>query len=278
MLFVSRTPAPPLDAFIASIWYCENDPAPLALQRVLPHGSAQLIVNLKEDQTRLYHPESASMTATSGTILAGISSRYGIIDMAEQECVAGVAFRPGGTTAFFAIPAHEIRDCDTPLEFLWGRQRVSELRERLLAASSPNGRMQVLECAMADAWRAIELHPAVTFALDSFANRPDTQSVLTIADRVGLSSKRFTERFKSSVGLTPKHYCRLLRFQRALSYAEQGRRVDWTRIALDSGYFDQAHFIHDFRDFAGITPTGYDAGRTQFRNHVKFLQSDPAGK
>jgi AraC-like DNA-binding protein len=70
-----------------------------------------------------------------------------------------------------------------------------------------------------------------------------------------------------------KTYCRILRLQRAVAWAEQGRRADWTRIALECGYFDQAHFIHDFRSFAGITPTGYDADRTQFRNHVKFLQS-----
>jgi AraC-like DNA-binding protein len=69
-----------------------------------------------------------------------------------------------------------------------------------------------------------------------------------------------------------------LRFQRALACAERGRRADWTRIALDCGYFDQAHFIHDFRSFAGITPTAYDAGRTRFRNHVHFLQADSAAE
>ena len=131
---------------------------------------------------------------------------------------------------------------------------------------------------MTECLRSPALHPAVTFALDTFAGSPHVDRIAAVADSTGLSAKRFIERFKASVGMAPKQYCRILRFQRALRHAEAGRRVDWTRIALDCGYFDQAHFIHDFRSFAGITPTGYEAGRTQFRNHVKFLQSDSAAE
>lgn len=111
------------------------------------------------------------------------------------------------------------------------------------------------------------------FAVASLARNPRTASIAHLTGQVGLSPKRFIERFKTAVGVSPKHYCRILRFQSALALAEQGHRVEWTRIAVDCGYFDQAHFIHDFRSFAGITPTGYHAGRTEFRNHVKFLQS-----
>jgi AraC-like DNA-binding protein len=76
------------------------------------------------------------------------------------------------------------------------------------------------------------------------------------------------------VGLTPKRYCRVRRFQRALVSAHRPRGVDWARVAVDCGYFDQAHFIHDFKSFAGVTPTAYQAAQTQFQNHVKILQSD----
>ncbi len=57
MNFHHRVPRPPLDAFVESIWVCRNEPGPQALERILPSGAAQLIVNLKEDQTRLYDPE-----------------------------------------------------------------------------------------------------------------------------------------------------------------------------------------------------------------------------
>src|SRR5579872_6265388 len=84
MLFVDRVPAPPLDAFIASLWSCDNDPQPFALQRILPTGAPQLIVNLKENRTRIYRPESrsGSMITSPGAVLSGVSSRYCIIDSA----------------------------------------------------------------------------------------------------------------------------------------------------------------------------------------------------
>ena len=98
-----------------------------------------------------------------------------------------------------------------------------------------------------------------------------------MTDAVGLSAKRFIERFKIEVGLTPKRYCRVRRFQQALMLSNRGRNVDWTRVSMDCGYFDQAHFIHDFRSFAGITPTVYQSARASFQNRVKFLQSERHG-
>jgi AraC-like DNA-binding protein len=287
MLYIDRIPAPPLNAFIASIWYCESPPRPFALQRVLPSGAAQLIVNLKEDQTRMYRPERGpgAMTTCGGTVLSGVSSQYSVIDTAEQECVAGVCFRPGGTVPFFAIPAHELRDAGVSLEFVWGRGGAARLREQLLAAPTPTAKLDTLERAMAGACKSCAPDQAVAFALGEFARRPEATRIAAVTARIGLSPRRFIERFAAAVGVTPKRYCRILRFQRALQGADLAgvdstrvylRHVDWTRIAMDCGYFDQAHFIHDFRLFAGITPTAYEAARTQFRNHVNFLQSDAA--
>jgi AraC-like DNA-binding protein len=277
MLYLTRIPAPPLGAFVRSIWYAENGPSPHAFERVLPNGTAQLIVNLKEDQTRLYRPERGfACETTSGAALSGLQTRYSVIDTAETECVIGAVFHPGGTVPFFGVPAHELRDASISLELLWGRW-AGDLREQLLAARGPQARLAALERAMermlARAQNPAPPHPAVAYALGAFQRLLQPTSIAEVTAQIGLSPKRFIERFKAAVGVSPKRYCRILRFQSALAEASRGEHLDWTRIAMDCGYFDQAHFIHDFRAFAGITPGGYRAQRTQFQNHVKFLQS-----
>ena len=274
MPHLHRVPKAPLDAFIASIWVYQNDPQPHALERILPSGAAQLIVNLKEDQTRLYDADCPHRcVATSGSVLSGVQSRFQIIDTSEQEYVAGVAFKPGGTVPFMRAPAHETRNLDVPLEALWDHRCTSILRERLLASVSLEAKLDVLEAALREMWRPPGLHPAVAYALAAFDRVPLATNIAAVTDAIGLSAKRFIERFKMEVGITPKVYCRVRRFQRALTMATRGRRVEWTRVALDCGYFDQAHFNHDFRSFAGLTPGAYQSARTSAQNHVKFLQS-----
>ena len=275
MDFHHRVPRPPLDACIESIWICRNDPQPHALERILPTGAAQLIINLKEDETRLYDPAAPDRCAViAGTVLSGPYTRFQVIDTSEQEYVAGVAFRPGGTVPFMRVPAHETSDADLPMESLWGRGRTDVLRERLLGSRSAEAALDVLEGALKELWRPPGLHPAVAFALTAFTGAPRTANIATVTDAIGMSPKRFIERFKIQVGLTPKRFCRIRRFQRAVTRAGRGQTVDWSLVALQSGYFDQAHFIHDFRAFAGLTPTSYLAARTPFQNHVKFLPSD----
>lgn len=276
--FYHRAPRPPLDAVIESIWAVRDSPRPHGLERVLPMGAAQLIVNLKENRTRVYDPERPDQCiSTSGTILAGVQTRYQIIDTSEQEYVAGVAFRPGGTAAFIRAPANETRDTDTPLELLWGRRRTVDLREQLLECETPDAELDAIEAALREMFVPAAVRPAVGIALTAFDRVPLTASIGAVTSAIGMNAKQFIEQFKRAVGVTPKRYCRIRRFQMALRLANQGRNVDWVQVALGCGYFDQAHFIHDFRSFAGITPARYQAARTSFQNHVKFLQSTADG-
>ncbi len=266
-----RKPGPPLDAFVNSIHYFEAPPRRHARERVMPDGCPMLIVNLSEDRTRIYDRRNPGDGETiNGCVLVGPQTEYNIIDTAGQVKIAGVHFKPGGAYPFLAPPADELQGAQLPLDVLWGRF-ASQLRERMLESKTPAECLLVLEQALAArARRPLSRHRAVEFALLEFRREPHNQTIGEVTDKTGLSPRRFIEVFRQEVGMTPKLFCRLHRFQKALRRYAAGKRVEWTEVALDAGYFDQAHFIHDFRAFSGINPSAYAAARTEFPNHVRL--------
>jgi methylphosphotriester-DNA--protein-cysteine methyltransferase len=100
---------------------------------------------------------------------------------------------------------------------------------------------------------------------------PQLRTISDVTGQTDFSQKRFIQLFSDEVGLTPKLYCRIRRFQQVVRGVEKGQRVDWADVALLSGYFDQAHFIHDFQAFSGLNPSAYLMQRTGHLNHVPIL-------
>ena len=84
----------------------------------------------------------------------------------------------------------------------------------------------------------------------------------------GRSERRFSQLFREEVGLAPKTWCRIQRFQRAVQQLHSGSDVPWAELALDCGFYDQSHFANEFRAFSGIDATTYSARRTLWANHV----------
>ena len=116
-------------------------------------------------------------------------------------------------------------------------------------------------------------HGAVRAALDHIA-RPGV-AVAAIADRVGLSHRRLIEIFTAEVGVPPKLFARLQRFQRAMSVIQQARVAGWANLALGCGYCDQSHLIRDFREFSGFSPADLFRRRNDRvkMNHVALAES-----
>jgi AraC-like DNA-binding protein len=267
-----HVPAPPLSEFVGLLWLYEGYHQPHQKERLLPDGSMELVINLNQDLTREYDPRDTGRFRTlRGSVVVGAHSEFFVIDTAEQHSVAGVHFKPGGAFPFLGLPAGQLHNTLVSLEDLWGR-RADQLRERLLEAGTPQAKLRVLEQALlAQAARRLERHPAVAFALREFHGLPHTRTIAEVTGQIGLSAKRFIQVFSGEVGLTPKLFCRVRRFQRVLRRIGTGRPVEWAAVAVDCGYFDQAHFIRDFHAFSGINPSAYLAGRTEHLNHVPLL-------
>ena len=273
MLYLQRKPAPPLDRFVHSLWYA-SDPAPApGRQRILPTGNTQIILSLHRDHLRECREGLPAQLAPASQI-AGARSSYEIIDNSDLGCIIGLVFRPAGFFALMGAPADLFANRFISLEDLWGTAARS-LRDQLLEIPTPERRLACFEVFLSHrlAIRPVhsvrDPHPAVTFALDSFRRVPSAVSVAGVAHGTGWSERRLSQLFREQVGLAPKVWCRIQRFQNAVRQLHHGPEVRWSELALDCGYYDQSHFANEFRAFSGIDITSYTAaGRTQWANHV----------
>jgi len=268
MEFRRRKPPEALAGFIELLWYWEGPAQPHNFERLLPDGSMELVINLGEDQVRVYDRRDVRrFERLEGATLVGPQSEYFVIDTDQQVCVIGVHFRPGGAFPFLRLPSDELHGLHVSLSDVWGGF-ARELRERVLAAKTVAARLDVLEAALlARIAKPLERHRAVAHALREFSCG-GTTTIADLIEATGLSARRFVEVFKQQVGMPPKQFCRVRRFQRVIRNLPPGRVIDWAGMAADTGYFDQAHLIHDFRAIAGISPGEYATLRTEHFNHV----------
>ena len=245
----------PLSRFVDFFWLAEGYLQPHGAERVLPTGCADLILSLDE------HHEA--------DVIAGARSECIVLDTSRSLSFIGVRFRPGGAFPFLGLPMGELAGLGVDPAVLWGSS-ARVLRERLLGAPTPEARFGILERFLLQRLhKSRDRDPAVQYAIDTIERSGGAASIATIVDRTGLSARRFIAAFRDEVGLAPKVFCRLARFRRVIGALRAADQVEWADIALDCGYFDQPHFIHDFRSFAGVSPSMYLRHRTSNANHIR---------
>ena len=260
MRYSVHKPTPLLSDFVDNLWSLSDAP-PHAREQIVPSGTIELVINLQEDEFRIYRSDviGEGCRRFRGAIVSGCYAAPFGIDTREHAAVIGVHFRPGGAAGLLGIPPGEIADAHVGLEDLWG-YRATELRERLCAAPDQRERFQILEDALLARLRLARYgRSAVKAALAKF-DQPRIE-VGEVAKGVGLSRRRFIEIFTEDVGMTPKRYARVRRFQRALSRTMQSRSPAWAELALECGYFDQAHLCRDWLELSGLSPTEFLALR-----------------
>jgi AraC-like DNA-binding protein len=164
--------------------------------------------------------------------------------------IAGARFQPGMAGTFLGVAPAEFTDRTVSLEDVWGA-RARELEERLRQARSPGETMRLLLASIPPPRSAPS---PVQLAIEAIAAERGLCDVETASRQANLSARQFRRRCLEESGLTPKHLSRVLRFRYACRLAAEAPRPEWSGIAAEAGYFDQAHLIRDFREFAGATP------------------------
>ena len=260
------TSRPPKDGrlgpFVDILWTCEVSNG-TGLERVLPSGRAQLLINLHKDALHNFHPTGCLRQRASGMAVQKPSDSPVVIDRAEQRTLCGVSFSSGGAFAFFGGAISEIGSELVDLSALKWADHLC-LYEKLLTAGDPVSRLDLLELAllaqapMLSGWDNI-VHQASTLLRNG-------ARVRTVAKHLDVSQQTLIARFCERTGLTPKTFSKIERFQLLLQ--SQGSGTCWSEAALNAGYADQSHMVREFRHFSGLSPTQYALNCKQHRNHV----------
>lgn len=270
MIVHTRVPAPPLSDFVALLWLSEGGEGTHPRERILPTGTAEIVVALDDVPMPVWErTDLVRGRDFRGALVCGPHAGFFVIDNPARARFAGIHFRPGGAPPFLRLPAGEVCETHVPLDDLWGAA-AAELRERLMGASGAEACFDEMEAFLLRRLAAgTARHVGVRAALRAFgAGGAATATVGEVVERVGMSHRAFAARFRAEVGLPPKLYCRVQRFQEVVRRVASGPPLAWSRLALDCGYYDQAHFIHDFRAFSGLTPAEYASRRGDHANHV----------
>lgn len=270
-------PAAPLDRYVECFWWSERSEPQTHGEHILPSGRAQLVVALHDNHI-VYRPNGSShWVAWAGSVVHGPQWRHYVVGPKPRGTAVGVAFRPGCAGCLLGVAMSELTDRHICLDALWG-DRAGQLRQRLLTAVDAPSVFQVLERYLSARIQApLLMHPAVAYALASSAQ---AARVSDVQRQTGYSPRHFIAKFNESVGVTPKQYFRIQRFNRVTQRLASNQQVMLADLAASLGYSDQAHLTREFREFAGVPPSRYHAQSQSPLHHRSGRQVAPpsAGK
>ncbi|MGB6209612.1 helix-turn-helix domain-containing protein [Mycobacterium sp.] len=259
-------PVAPLADYIEFIGDWRNSEADY-WSRALPRGAVTVIFDVgQRQQLDFYAADGKTRLIVPPAFITGSHTASYVSNIAADEPVMAVHFRPGGAFPFLGIPLGDLEDAYVGVDQVWGSDG-RELHERLIETSSARARFQILEqFLLSRPSLTVDRQPGVAAALAAIENDPSIR-MADIRHHVGMAAKRLIALFRAEVGLSPKAYARVRRLQAALRLLGTGP-VGGARVAAEVGYFDQAHFVRDFESFTGMTPTQYSQQRIVLPSHV----------
>lgn len=269
MIFQTYIPKFPLNQFVECFIYHEGFQPTHSVDRFLPDGNVELIIDLDHKPKFIYDNDSLKEIQSVCHVWAsGVRTEPISIHSGKDSAMLIVAFKRGMAYPFFPFPMNEIVDCVVDADLIWGSD-FADLREQIAANKDSDEKFQIVEDFLNREFIAkLVLNPCVEYALRQIIHQPDQISLSKLSDKIGYSQKHFIKLFKNQVGITPKSYLKIMRFQKAINEIEKFSKADWTLISNDCGFYDQAHFINDFKLFAGFTPEEYFKCKNEYLNYV----------
>lgn len=269
MLLKIHTPSSPLCNYIETFTFYEGLNLGYTIERLLPDGTVNLIIEL--DNIPKYTFDNHSLEKKekyTGAWLSGMQKEYISIGSPPESSMFVIQFQPGGIYPFINFPVAELNNLVVDAELIFGED-VIMLRDQLLEAPTPEEKFCRTEQWLRDHLCESSFSEQVmNFAVQQICQNPSLDSIELISLKTGYSQKQFIQLFKKYVGLTPKYFQRVQRFNKVLQEVESRNEINWSALSHDCGFYDQAHFIREFKKFSGFNPTDFLHEKGEYINYV----------
>ncbi|HSP89131.1 MAG TPA: AraC family transcriptional regulator [Ignavibacteriaceae bacterium] len=262
-------PAYPLNLFIESFFYYTGYNPEHSVDRFLPDGNVQIIFDLTDYPKYIYDNDTLKeIQSVKKVWFSGFRTEPITIPSGKESEMIIVQFHKGKTSPFICEPMHALSNYVVDAELVL-KNEILDLREQLVDAETIDQKFSLLENNFLKHYKeSLKENPFVNFMVSRILSDSNQKSLKEISGIVGYSQKHSIKIFKDHVGVTPKEFLKIIRFQKAIAEIDQKRNINWASLASDCGFYDQSHFIADFKTFSGFTPVEYVKLKGDFLNYI----------
>jgi len=263
MIFNTHLPEGEIESFIESIFHYKDLIPEHSIERVVPTGHIYIIFELDSLARNTFDNETLEPKGTFTRVwVSGMHRNYISISTHKNSEMFVVQFKAFGALPFLHVPLEEINEKVIPAEKLFGDE-IFMLRDKLMAVESHQEKFTIAEEWLNERYDKKKSPPAELLSIVTKLKNEPASNFDKIVETYPNTHKHLIDQFKKYVGLTPKYYQRILRFNELLQQINQKEKLTWAQIAHQSGYSDQPHFIKEFKHFSGFNPQEFiDEGLT----------------
>jgi AraC-like DNA-binding protein len=253
------TPSSALAPYIKRYWAIENtlDKDETCVQRIIPTGLTELLLYFTPRPKIL----NGKKCLSDNVALYGHQNDFYDMELTGELSVFSIVFQPQGLMQFFKFPLHEICNHNVPLRHITG-QAARDLEEKMSEAPAFRQRVSIAETYL---WGLLKRNFAdfefrrMNHIVDLIKRTHGNIGISQMVSEACLSRKQFERVFSEQIGISPKQYLKIIRFQYAIFQKQRNIDLNMTQLSYESGYFDQSHFINDFKSLSGLTPKQFFA-------------------
>lgn len=269
MVFKQITPEPPLDDFVTSIVYYRDFKVEHTKDKFLPDCTTNLVINLLDEPRYIYDNFTLDVKQECKEVwFSGMQTEYLTISSDNESEMMVITFKPGASFSLIQQSLEQFNNKVIPAKDIFG-ENILSVRSAIISNSDADKKIEIAKSWLVSSLGKLPFEGIVIKQIvEEMQLSSESLNIKDVAVRSGYSQKQFIHLFKKYVGLTPKQFHRIVRFNELLNAIFKKEKVDWAGVANEFGYYDQAHFIKDFQAFSGHNPKKYIDDQGDWQHYI----------